>query len=96
MAGHDPKDSTSAPLPVPDFAAAARNPDIKGLRIGIPKEYRVDGIAPEIVALWDKGVEMMKAAGADDRRGLAAAHQVRAAGLLHRGPGRVLVEPRAL
>jgi aspartyl-tRNA(Asn)/glutamyl-tRNA(Gln) amidotransferase subunit A len=64
MAGHDPKDSTSAPLPVPDFAAAARSPDIKGLRVGIPKEYRVDGTAPEIVALWDKGIEMMKAVGA--------------------------------
>jgi aspartyl-tRNA(Asn)/glutamyl-tRNA(Gln) amidotransferase subunit A len=64
MAGHDPKDSTSAPLAVPDFAAAARHPDIKGLKIGIPKEYRVDGTAPEIVALWDKGIEMMKAAGA--------------------------------
>src|SRR5215469_6355524 len=64
MSGHDPKDSTSAPLAVPDFAAAARNPDIKGLRVGIPKEYRVDGTSPEIMALWDKGVEMMKAAGA--------------------------------
>src|ERR1700727_638228 len=64
MSGHDPKDSTSAPLPVPDFAAAARSPDIKGLRVGIPKEYRVDGTAPEIVALWDKGMEMLKAAGA--------------------------------
>ena len=96
MAGHDPKDSTSAPLPVPDFAAAARNPDIKGLKVGIPKEYRVDGTSPEIEALWDKGIEMMKAAGAVVGRGLAAAHQVRAAGLLHRGAGRVLVEPRAL
>ena len=64
MAGHDPKDSTSAPLAVPDFAAAARNPDIKGLRVGIPKEYRVEGTAAEIVALWDKGMEMLKAAGA--------------------------------
>src|SRR6187455_2397373 len=64
MAGHDPKDSTSAPLAVPDFAAAARNPDIKGLRVGIPKEYRVDGTAPEIMALWEQGIEMMKAAGA--------------------------------
>ncbi|HZQ02067.1 MAG TPA: Asp-tRNA(Asn)/Glu-tRNA(Gln) amidotransferase subunit GatA [Reyranella sp.] len=64
MSGHDPKDSTSAPLAVPDFVAAARNTDIKGLRIGIPKEYRVDGTAPEIVALWEKGVEMMKGAGA--------------------------------
>src|ERR1051326_2160572 len=43
MSGHDPKDSTSAPLAVPDFAAAARNLDIKGLKVGIPKEYRVDG-----------------------------------------------------
>ena len=59
-----PRTSTSAPLPVPDFAAAARNPDIKGLRVGIPKEYRVDGTSPEIVALWDKGMEMLKAAGA--------------------------------
>ena len=64
MAGYDPKDSTSAPLPVPDFAAAARNADIKGLRIGIPKEYRVDGTSPEIVALWSQGMEMLKAAGA--------------------------------
>src|SRR5476651_2417808 len=55
MSGHDPKDSTSAPLAVPDFAAAARNPDIKGMRVGIPKEYRVDGTSPEITALWDKG-----------------------------------------
>src|SRR5258707_12154545 len=64
MAGHEPKDSTSAPLPVPDCAAAARNADIKGLRIGIPKEYRVDGTSPEIVALWSQGMEMLKAAGA--------------------------------
>ena len=49
---------------MPDFAAAARNPDIKGLRVGIPKEYRVEGTAAEIVALWDKGMEMLKAAGA--------------------------------
>jgi aspartyl-tRNA(Asn)/glutamyl-tRNA(Gln) amidotransferase subunit A len=64
MSGHDPRDSTSAPLPVPDFAGAARNPDVKGLKVGIPKEYRVDGTAPEIVALWERGIEMMKAAGA--------------------------------
>src|SRR5471032_3178273 len=64
MSGHDPKDSTSAPLPVPYFAAAARDPNIKGLKVGIPKEYRVDGTSPEITALWDKGVEMLKAAGA--------------------------------
>jgi len=64
MAGHDPKDSTSAPLAVPDFVAAARNPDVKGLKIGIPKEYRADGTSPEVVALWAKGMDMLKAAGA--------------------------------
>jgi aspartyl-tRNA(Asn)/glutamyl-tRNA(Gln) amidotransferase subunit A len=64
MSGHDPKDSTSAPLAVPDFAAAARNPDIRGLRVGIPREYRVDGTSPGIVALWEQGIEMLKAAGA--------------------------------
>ena len=64
MSGHDPKDSTSAPLAVPDFAAAARNPGIKGLRIGIPREYRVEGTSPEIEALWLRGMDMLKAAGA--------------------------------
>ena len=48
---------------MPDFAAAARNPDIKGLRVGIPKEYRVDGTSPEIVALWEQGIEMTEGGG---------------------------------
>jgi aspartyl-tRNA(Asn)/glutamyl-tRNA(Gln) amidotransferase subunit A len=64
MSGHDPKDSTSAPIAVPDFVAACNRP-IKGLRIGIPGEYRVDGMAPEIQALWDKGIAMIKDAGAE-------------------------------
>ena len=51
MSGHDPKDSTSAPLAVPDFVAAARNPAIKGLRVGIPKEYRADGTAAAVKAV---------------------------------------------
>ena len=63
MAGHDPKDSTSAPLPVPDFAAAARNADVRGLRVGIPKEYRVDGMPAEIEALWEQGIEMAEGGG---------------------------------
>jgi aspartyl-tRNA(Asn)/glutamyl-tRNA(Gln) amidotransferase subunit A len=63
MAGHDPKDSTSAPLPVPDFSAACTG-DVRGLKVGIPKEYRVEGMSAEIDALWQKGVEMLKAAGA--------------------------------
>jgi aspartyl-tRNA(Asn)/glutamyl-tRNA(Gln) amidotransferase subunit A len=64
MAGHDAKDSTSAPMAVPDFEAALSG-DIKGLKIGIPKEYRMDGMAPEIDALWASGIAMMKDAGAE-------------------------------
>jgi len=63
MAGHDPKDSTSADVAVPDFVAALTG-DIKGLTIGIPEEYRIEGTAPEILALWDRGIEWLKAAGA--------------------------------
>jgi aspartyl-tRNA(Asn)/glutamyl-tRNA(Gln) amidotransferase subunit A len=64
MAGHDPRDSTSAPLPVPDFEAALTG-DIRGLKIGIPREYRADGMPGEIEALWQRGVEWLRAAGAE-------------------------------
>ncbi len=64
MAGHDPKDSTSADLAVPDFEAALTG-DIKGKRIGIPREYRMDGMPDEIEALWQTGIAMMKDAGAE-------------------------------
>jgi aspartyl-tRNA(Asn)/glutamyl-tRNA(Gln) amidotransferase subunit A len=64
MAGHDPRDSTSAPLAVPDFEGALAG-DIRGLRIGIPREYRVDGMAREIEALWQRGIDWLKAAGAE-------------------------------
>ena len=64
MAGHDPKDSTSADIAVPDFRAAV-NRGVKGLKIGIPKEYRVDGMPAEIEKLWADGVAMLKAAGAE-------------------------------
>jgi aspartyl-tRNA(Asn)/glutamyl-tRNA(Gln) amidotransferase subunit A len=63
MAGHDPKDSTSVDVPVPDYAATLKE-GVKGLTIGVPKEYRVDGMASEIEALWQRGIEWMKAAGA--------------------------------
>ncbi len=63
MAGHDPKDSTSAPLAVPDFEAALTG-DIRGLRIGIPREYRVDGMPAEIEALWKQGIDWLEQAGA--------------------------------
>ncbi|MBL8561983.1 MAG: Asp-tRNA(Asn)/Glu-tRNA(Gln) amidotransferase subunit GatA [Gemmobacter sp.] len=64
MAGHDPKDSTSADLPVPDFEAALTG-DIRGKKIGIPKEYRLPGLRPEIQKIWDKGAEMLREAGAE-------------------------------
>lgn len=64
MAGHDPKDSTSVDRAVPDYEAAV-GASVKGKRIGIPREYRVDGMSPEIVALWDKGADMLRAAGAE-------------------------------
>lgn len=62
--GHDPKDSTSAPEAVPGLEAALSG-NIKGLRVGIPAEYRVDGIHPEIAAMWDKGAELLKRQGAE-------------------------------
>ncbi|MEH6545285.1 MAG: Asp-tRNA(Asn)/Glu-tRNA(Gln) amidotransferase subunit GatA [Sneathiella sp.] len=64
MAGFDPKDSTSVDMPVPDFQAALSG-DIRGLRIGIPKEYQLDGMNPEIQALWNQGIDWIKAAGAE-------------------------------
>jgi aspartyl-tRNA(Asn)/glutamyl-tRNA(Gln) amidotransferase subunit A len=64
MSGHDPKDSTSADLPVPDFEAALTG-DIRGKKIGIPREYRMDGMPAEIEALWADGVAMLKDAGAE-------------------------------
>ena len=63
MAGHDPKDSTSADIPVPDFEAALTG-DIRGKTIGIPKEYRMDGMPAEIEKLWADGTAMLKDAGA--------------------------------
>jgi aspartyl-tRNA(Asn)/glutamyl-tRNA(Gln) amidotransferase subunit A len=62
MAGHDPKDSTSLPIETPDFAKACGK-SVKGLRIGIPKEYRVDGMPAEIETLWSQGIAWLKDAG---------------------------------
>ncbi|MBM3529609.1 MAG: Asp-tRNA(Asn)/Glu-tRNA(Gln) amidotransferase subunit GatA [Alphaproteobacteria bacterium] len=64
MAGHDPKDTTSADVAVPDYEAAAGK-SIKGMKIGIPKEYRVDGMPAEIEKLWEQGRAWLKDAGAD-------------------------------
>ncbi|HEY4203742.1 MAG TPA: Asp-tRNA(Asn)/Glu-tRNA(Gln) amidotransferase subunit GatA [Xanthobacteraceae bacterium] len=64
MAGHDPKDTTSVNRAVPDYEAAVGQ-SIKGLKIGIPKEYRLDGMPPEIEKLWSQGADWLKAAGAE-------------------------------
>jgi aspartyl-tRNA(Asn)/glutamyl-tRNA(Gln) amidotransferase subunit A len=63
MSGFDPRDSTSAERPVPDFRAATHRP-IKGLRIGIPAEYRMDGMSPDIAALWETGITWLREQGA--------------------------------
>jgi len=64
MAGYDERDSTSVNQAVPDYEAAIGR-SVKGLTIGIPKEYRVPGMPAEIEALWRKGAEMLRAAGAN-------------------------------
>ena len=64
MAGHDPKDSTSVDMELPDFEAAIGQ-SIKGLRVGIPAEYRMDGMTAETEAFWQKGMDWLRAAGAE-------------------------------
>jgi aspartyl-tRNA(Asn)/glutamyl-tRNA(Gln) amidotransferase subunit A len=64
MAGPDPKDTTCADILVPDYEAAVGK-SVKGLRIGIPKEYRLDDMPAEIEKIWEKGREWLKAAGAE-------------------------------
>jgi aspartyl-tRNA(Asn)/glutamyl-tRNA(Gln) amidotransferase subunit A len=66
MAGYDPKDSTSVDTPVPDYEAALDGP-VRGLKIGIPKEYRLDGTPPDIEALWRQGIDWLRHAGAEIR-----------------------------
>ena len=64
MAGHDPKDATSANIAVPDFAAACRR-GVKGLRIGVPREYRSDDMPAEIELMWQQGLGWLRDAGAE-------------------------------
>ncbi len=64
MSGHDPKDSTSLPVDTPDFASFVGK-SVKGLRVGVPKEYRVDSMPPEIDALWEQGIAWLMEAGCE-------------------------------
>src|SRR5246127_3096353 len=63
MAGHDPRDTTSVDVAVPDYEAAVGK-SVKGMKIGIPREYRVEGMAPEIVGRGEKGARWLESAGA--------------------------------
>nr|MBA3834936.1 Asp-tRNA(Asn)/Glu-tRNA(Gln) amidotransferase subunit GatA [Sphingomonas sp.] len=67
MSGFDPKDSTSLDLPVPKWEAGLSS-DLKGKRVGIPTEYRIDGVPADIDALWEQGVEWLRDAGAEPVR----------------------------
>jgi aspartyl-tRNA(Asn)/glutamyl-tRNA(Gln) amidotransferase subunit A len=64
MAGHDPKDTTSVDRPVPNYEGAVGK-SVKGMKIGIPREYRLDGMPNEIEKLWSDGAAWLKAAGAE-------------------------------
>jgi len=66
MAGFDAKDSTSADLPVPDYEAHLGQ-GVRGLKVGVPKEYRIDGTPVEIDRLWQQGIDWLKAQGAEIR-----------------------------
>ena len=95
MASHDPKDTTSADLPVPDFEAAVGK-GVKGLTIGIPKEYRVARHGAGDRGAVAAGHRLAEGGGRRDQRGEPAAHQIRAAVLLYCRAGGGLVEPRPL
>jgi aspartyl-tRNA(Asn)/glutamyl-tRNA(Gln) amidotransferase subunit A len=64
MAGFDPKDSTSLDMPVPEWEKGL-DPDLRGKKVGIPREYRMDGTDPDILASWDRGIEWLRDAGAE-------------------------------
>jgi aspartyl-tRNA(Asn)/glutamyl-tRNA(Gln) amidotransferase subunit A len=64
MAGFDPKDSTSVERPVPDYVAATKR-GVRGLRIGVPREYRVDGMNADVDRMWQDGLRWLRDAGAD-------------------------------
>ncbi|MEE9198999.1 MAG: Asp-tRNA(Asn)/Glu-tRNA(Gln) amidotransferase subunit GatA [Dehalococcoidia bacterium] len=73
IAGHDPRDSTSAPYTPPDYAQALQ-PDIKGLRIGVPREYFVEGIQQEVVEVMDRALSKLEELGAEVDRDLSLPH----------------------
>ena len=95
MAGFDPKDSTSLDLPVPQWEAELSS-DLKGKRVGIPKEYRIDGVPARDRRAVGPGDRVAEGCGRDARRDQPSAHQICAADLLHHRAGGGVVEPRPL
>jgi aspartyl-tRNA(Asn)/glutamyl-tRNA(Gln) amidotransferase subunit A len=95
MAGQDPKDSTSADKAVPDYEKAIGR-SVKGMKIGIPKEYRVEGMPAEIDEPWEQGREWLKAAGAEIIDISLPHTKYALLGVLHHRARRSVVEPRAL
>jgi aspartyl-tRNA(Asn)/glutamyl-tRNA(Gln) amidotransferase subunit A len=65
IAGHDPRDATSLPEPVPDYGAALGPGDLRGLKLGLPREYRIPGLHPEVRAAVDAAVNQLQALGAE-------------------------------
>jgi Asp-tRNA(Asn)/Glu-tRNA(Gln) amidotransferase A subunit family amidase len=94
MSGHDSKDSTSLDLPVPNWEAAL-NSDLRGKTVGIPKEYRIDGVPAEIDAVWEQGIAWLKDAGAESSKCRCRTPNMRCR-LITSSPGRGLLEPRPL
>ncbi|MBN1886454.1 MAG: Asp-tRNA(Asn)/Glu-tRNA(Gln) amidotransferase subunit GatA [Thermoflexales bacterium] len=64
IAGHDPRDSTSMPIPVPDYTQALKKADLRGLRVGVPKEYFIEGMQPEVEQAVRAAIELMRELGA--------------------------------
>jgi aspartyl-tRNA(Asn)/glutamyl-tRNA(Gln) amidotransferase subunit A len=95
MASHDAKDTTSVDRPVPDYEAALGG-SVKGLKVGIPKEYRLDGMPGEIDQMWRQGAEWLASAGRRTDRRVAAPYPLCAARLLHPRPGGGFLQPGAL
>ena len=95
MAGPDAKDSTCSPTPVPDYEAAVGR-SVKGMKIGVPKEYRLDGMSGEIEALVGARRRMASRRGRKRRRRQPAPHALRAACLLYSGARGSLEQSRAL
>jgi aspartyl-tRNA(Asn)/glutamyl-tRNA(Gln) amidotransferase subunit A len=95
MASVDEKDTTSVDIAVPDYEAALASP-VKGMKIGVPAEYRVDGMPEEIEQLWQQGIAWLKDAGAEIVEISLPHTKYALAGLLHRRARRSLVQPGPL